>query len=145
MAFYEAGLQFVYDRPHPDFVLSPHEMAVLTLVGEGHDLVGVANRLCVSEETIRRRKRSIKRKLGLKTDTELVLAYGRTRTPENSSRARYMVEKILPALAGAVILSPILRDEDWCGLLVKLPSGVTKRVWLLASETGEHCGWVLVD
>ncbi len=144
-AFYEQGLQFVYDRPQPEYMLSPPELTVLSLIGEGHSIGDIAELVCVSVETVQRRKRSIKRKLKIKTDAELGRAYASTQTAKEYTQARYLAERVLPILAGATVLSPILRDERWCGLLVRLRSGATKRLWFMATEVDDFCGWVVID
>ena len=61
--------------PHP---LTPREQEVHRLIAAGLTNPQIAERLCVSESTVKTHVAEIKRKLGRATRAELVAAYHRT-------------------------------------------------------------------
>lgn len=56
----------------PVAALTSRELEVLRLIGEGHSTAGIADRQCRSVKTIESHRESIKRKLALRSATELV-------------------------------------------------------------------------
>jgi DNA-binding CsgD family transcriptional regulator len=143
--FREEGLQFTKHLPNPEYELTPGERAVFMLLGEGRSIEVLAEELCIDEVTAKRRRTRIMHKLHLVGPGDLAKAYARTRTPEDASRARFLVENVLSATVGTTIVSTILIDQDYCALLVRTRNGRMKRLWILDGEVTDRCGWAIID
>ncbi|MFC6673307.1 response regulator [Marinobacterium aestuariivivens] len=75
--FYSASIQEQLDHPEssdasPIKVLSPRELQIFVLLAEGHPVSRVAEQMFLSPKTVHAHRSNIKRKLDLKTNSEIV-------------------------------------------------------------------------
>lgn len=98
----------------PDEVLSrlsPRELEVAALAGEGYGSVQIAARLGTSPHTVRRQLESIYRKCSISSRAELVTLVQRSQARRPGPRSKFSGN--LLRILESVNLQPSVRTEDW--------------------------------
>ena len=126
----------------PFALLSNRELEVLHLTADGRDLVEVSNVLLISPAAVSRHRSNICRKLGTRTILEAARIVWETRYSPQVTNARFQFEHVLPTLVGAFIVSPVMREDEWFGLMMRLRNGEIWTMWIDSDPSGEQGGWV---
>lgn len=57
------------------------------------------------------------------------------------TNARFQFENVQPTLVGAFIVSPVMREDEWFGLMMRLRNGEIWTMWIDSDLNGEQGGW----
>jgi DNA-binding CsgD family transcriptional regulator len=127
------------------YCLQGRELEIVSLLVQHRTIPEMARLLGTDERSITSARQSIMARLGLRRVRDLVALAKATQLGASPTPAEHLYRYVLPQLEGARVITPILRDRDWCGLLLRLADNRQVIAWLNDDEAGAAAGWVALD
>jgi DNA-binding CsgD family transcriptional regulator len=125
--------------------LTGSELEFVSLLIQHRSPQQIGRLMGLEEHQVQWIRDSLMSRLGFHNVRDLIDIAKRTQLGFGLRPAEHLSRYVLPQLEGGHIISGILRDRDWCGLLVRLANGEQVTVWIDSSQAREEAGWVSIE
>jgi DNA-binding CsgD family transcriptional regulator len=127
------------------YCLRGRDLQIVCLLIQHRSTNEMARLMDIPAAEVRRLRDGLIARLGVKNVRALIALVRETQLGGERTSAEDLYHRVLPQLEGAQIITSVLRDKDWCGLLVRLADGEEVTVWLQGNEAGDGGGWLEID